>query len=296
MKRGGIDGRRRFAAGRKSSITTAKAMTSPNPSPRPPQPPLGRTWRDLRSAVGFLTVLPVAPSTSDPRSADDDGGFLCRAMVWFPVVGAAIGGTAGLVLIAADEVGMGTGVAVALAIATPVALTGALHEDGLADVADGFGGGWSRDRKLQILRDSRIGAYGVVALILAFAIRFGALSDIPDATAAAVALVCAGALSRAVIPAVMRFTPSARNDGLAAAAGFPSRTNVGVAVGMALTLAVVSLPTGAAVASVVAAIASAAVVGFIAVRQIGGHTGDVLGATQVTAELAVLVTLSALMS
>ena len=109
--------------------------------------------------------------------------------------------------------------AAALAVAATVAVTGALHEDGLADVADGFGGGATRERKLEIMRDSRIGTYGVCALILSFILRISALTNLGDPALVTAVLVAAHAAARAPIPAFMRLVPAARTDGLSADAG-----------------------------------------------------------------------------
>ncbi len=290
-------GRDVFYNDARSHDQTKPVTPPPEPSladpPRPARALLAG-WRGLRSAAGFLTVLPVAPAAATGAVPSQAGGFLSGAMAWFPVVGAAIGATAGGALLLADGLGAGAAVAIVAAVAAPVALTGALHEDGLADVADGFGGGWSREDKLRILSDSRIGAFGVVTLILAFAGRFAALADLGDGVAAVMVLIAAATLSRAVIPAVARFTPSARPQGLAGAAGRPSAAQVGIALGSGALIVALLLPAPAALAAVAVAISAAAGIAILATRQIGGHTGDVLGATQVAAEVVVLVVLSAL--
>jgi hypothetical protein len=115
-----------------------------------------------------------------------------------------------------------------IAVAATVAVTGALHEDGLADTVDGFGGGGDRERKLQIMRDSRIGTYGVVALVLALGARVVALASFEDDADAIAALVLCQAASRALIVAVMRRAPLARSDGLAASAGRPTQATMHV--------------------------------------------------------------------
>ncbi|RUW16548.1 adenosylcobinamide-GDP ribazoletransferase, partial [Mesorhizobium sp. M4B.F.Ca.ET.013.02.1.1] len=97
--------------------------------------------------------------------------------------------------------------------------TGCLHEDGLSDVADGFGGGKSRGGKLEIMRDSRIGAYGASALALSLLIRWSAISEFADPTQALLALIAAHAASRGLLGAFMHLLPPARSDGLSAGAG-----------------------------------------------------------------------------
>src|SRR5262249_52967080 len=119
-----------------------------------------------------------------------------------------------------------------IAVAAAVAVTGALHEDGLADTADGFGGGSDRDRKLEIMRDSRIGTYGVIALVLALGSRIVALASFEDNADAAAALVVCESASRALIVLIMRHSPLARNDGLAASVGRPTQAVVWWALGI----------------------------------------------------------------
>lgn len=120
----------------------------------------------------LLTRLPAGKSVSL------DNSTVARAAWIFPVVGLLVGATGGGVFMLASHLGLGIASAALLAMGTQVLLTGALHEDGLADTADGFGGGRGRERKLEIMRDSRIGTYGVVALVLVLSLRFTALQDI----------------------------------------------------------------------------------------------------------------------
>ena len=122
--------------------------------------------------------------------------------------------------------------AAALTVAATLFVTGALHEDGLADTADGFGGGDTREKKLEIMRDARIGTYGVCALIISLLIRIAAIAGLTEPALVAVALIAAHVGARAVLPFVMFLLPAARSDGLAFAAGVPS--GVGVAIAAAL--------------------------------------------------------------
>jgi adenosylcobinamide-GDP ribazoletransferase len=175
-----------------------------------------------------------------------------------------------------------------VALATIIWVTGALHEDGLADVADGFGGGRTREAKLEIMRDSRIGTFGALALILALLARAGAIAALATPLAVASALVAAGAVSRAALPPVMTVLPLARADGLAAGAGRPHPTRAAAAVLVAALIALALLGQAAA-AALVAGAGAAFVVAWLARRQIGGHTGDVLGAVQQLTEIGVLL-------
>ena len=240
----------------------------------------------LRIAATFLTRVPLGGSHTAPTPLS--------ATVWvFPVVGAAVGLVGGLIFTACDWVGAPVWISAIAAISAMYALTGGLHEDGLADVADGFGGGNSRDRKLAIMRDSRIGTYGVSALIFSIGVRVAALASIAEAGFAVSALILAGAISRSAIGPVMALLPQARPDGLSAIAGQPrsSQAWLGVAVAFAIALGFAGLSDFLAAICVTAVVVTA--VATIAKRQIGGQTGDVLGAVAQVAEIAVLVTLSA---
>jgi adenosylcobinamide-GDP ribazoletransferase len=251
-------------------------------------PDYGAWWSDLKVATAFLTRLPIGPNNVGDMAA------LARASRCFPVVGLGNGLLGGILYALAIALDLPPLLAAIIAIAATVAVTGALHEDGLADTVDGFGGGGDRDRKLQIMRDSRIGTYGVITLLLALGARVVALASFEDNdAAAAAALILCEAGSRGFIVAVMHYAPLARTDGLAASAGRPSQATMLWALGLgaliALALAgfdgVVALVAGAAVAGAVA---------WLAQRQVAGVTGDVLGAVQQGSEIAMLIALVAL--
>ncbi len=238
---------------------------------------------DLISALMLLTRLPVR-GTPTPRAAD-------AAWAW-PIAGLVVGMLSGAVGWVAAQSGLVPALAAGLALAVAVAVTGALHEDGLADVADGFWGGYDPARRLEIMRDSRIGTYGVVALILSLGARWGLLVAALDQGAFFWVMVSAAVASRAPMALVMRWLPGARADGLSHATGVPPAKAVwlGLAIG-ALAL----LVHGPLAALVAAAMVAAAVSGLCAVarRKIGGQTGDVLGASQQLAEIAILAALTA---
>ena len=176
-----------------------------------------------------------------------------------------------------------------LAVAAQVLLTGGLHEDGLADIADGFGGGRTRADKLRILRDSRIGSFGAMALMLALLARIGALAALASPALVAAALIAAGAASRAALPVIMVSIAPARDEGLAVAAGRPHPLRAAAGAAIAILAALAVLPPAMATAGLVAAAGAALATGLLARRQIGGHTGDVLGAAQQLAEIAFLL-------
>jgi adenosylcobinamide-GDP ribazoletransferase len=174
-----------------------------------------------------------------------------------------------------------------------VLLTGGLHEDGLADMADGMAYGRDREQKLAIMRDSRIGTYGVCALTLSLMLRVSALAAIARPGAVALALIAAHAAGRAALPACMRFIPPARSGGLSAAAGRPPVP--GVAAALLLGVAALGLALGVtrALAALTLAAVAVLMMARLAVRQIGGQTGDVLGATEQLVEIAVLMVAAA---
>ena len=229
----------------------------------------------LLLAIVFLTRLPVGrflPPKIMP---------LANAAWAFPLVGALIGGVAALPLVFLDQGFLGASLSVGLI----VWLTGALHEDALADFADSTGGKDPQQR-LEIMRDSRIGSYGTMALILSTCLRIGALMIVGPQ-----ALVVAACWGRTAILIPMRYLPHARSDGLGHAAGRPTMAALIVALVLALLM---TLPLG--VPGIMAPLVVALVV--IAVQQmarrlLGGQTGDVLGATSLMTETAILIFLAA---
>jgi adenosylcobinamide-GDP ribazoletransferase len=233
---------------------------------------------DLRLALSFLTRLRISlPVTLPPHA-------LGRAMWAFPVVGAFIGALSSVAFILARKI-LPEWPSALLTLAAALLLTGALHEDGLADCADGFGGGWDKEKKLAIMRDSRIGTYGALALLLSLLLRASALTRFHHAPAALVAAHC---LSRTALPVLAWIMRPASATGLAAAAGRPPglAVLVALALGSALT---VDFYTVNALRPLIAAALATATIGLLAQRQIGGYTGDVLGAAEQTVEIAVLL-------
>ena len=244
---------------------------------------------DLHLAAGLLTRLPVP----QPDGALPQG--LARAQRAFPLVGALIGLCIGLVDRALLGIGIPSLAAAALALGASAALTGAMHEDGLADVGDGFGGGRDRAAKLAIMRDSRLGTYGALVLLVSFAAKLSALASLPPA-AIVPTLVVAHALARAAIPVLAANMPLARDDGLGASAGRPETASVVAAVIVPAAIALLCLPAKAALLAIAVTVAGTAAIAALAWRQIGGVTGDVFGAAEQIAETTVLVMLAARLS
>jgi len=237
---------------------------------------LAQRLAELRLAFVFLTRLPVRLDDARPST-------LAQAGWAFPICGAVVGLVAWLGYAAGAALTLPAPLCALLAVVAGVLVTGALHEDGLADFADGMGGGRDRARKLEIMRDSATGSYGVLALILVVAIKTVAMAEIGAAGAVLAALVALGSASRFAMLATLAIMPPARIDGLGKDAGAPSVWRV--AVGGALTL-LAAAPLGlAGVGAVIGTLAAAVIPAAIAWRQIGGQTGDVLGAVQQIGEI-----------
>ena len=245
---------------------------------------LSNWGRDTLLAVRFLTRVPVPGKDKRKLSAAS------RA---FPIAGALVGAVAGAALLGAYWAGMHPMASALAALAVSALITGALHEDGLADTADGFGGGATRAQKLKIMHDSRIGAFGVLALVFSVGIRASILAGLLGPWIAAAALVAAGALSRGLLPAVMYLLPAARASGLAKKAGKPDREGAVVAALLGAMVALVFLGQAAGLWAIAGAGLAVAGMAWLAMRQIGGQTGDVLGAAQQVAEVAVLAAAAA---
>jgi adenosylcobinamide-GDP ribazoletransferase len=235
-------------------------------------------------AFGFLTRLPVPQI--EPRA-----GELARAAVLFPLVGlvVATGGVAARMLVA-PLWGPVTGSVVG--VLTVVAITGAFHEDGLADSADGLWGGWAPQERLAIMRDSRLGTYGMIALLGLFALRFSLLATVPSRTFA-VALVCGHVLGRASALVMVRLAPPVPGSSGVQIAG-AARGRDAVVAGV---LTVVPTAVAAGISTPVLLLVAVAVILAAAAlfrRRLGGVTGDALGATTAVVELAVMATVVAM--
>lgn len=239
--------------------------------------------RGLRTAGAFLTRVPLHPA--------DGRVDVAAAVPWFPVVGAVVGLAAGgLYAVVANNVAPLP--AAALAYALGVMVTGAFHQDGLADVADAFGGGWDREQRLRILKDSRHGTYGVMSLVVVAAVSVTSLGACPPAWGAA-GLVAAHTLGRGGILAALLLGPPATGEGLGAEyARVARRGPLVVGMGGALAVGTLALGPWVVVAAVAGALGVVAVV-VLARRKIGGLTGDVLGTAEQAVEAIVLVVTAA---
>jgi adenosylcobinamide-GDP ribazoletransferase len=241
---------------------------------------------DVRVALLFCTRLPI------PTAAPVIGADIARAAWAFPVAGAIVGliaaGVYWLVLMA----GLPSLPAAGLTVAATLVVTGCLHEDGLADVADAFGG-HTRERRLEIMRDSRVGTYGACALSMSLLLRTAALASIAAPAVAAPVLIAAHTAARAGMPLFMGLVPPARVDGLSAGVGRPLPMGIAAAVLLGVIALFVALGPAAGFCAIVLLAAALALLAWLCIRQFGGQTGDVLGAVEQSGEIAILLVAAA---
>lgn len=250
---------------------------------------------ELASSTAFLTRLPAGwLGIASDRRPD----FTIAART-FPLVGLLVGLVGAIALLFGAALGLPPLAAASMSLAATIALTGALHEDGLADTADGFGGGTTATRKLEIMRDSRIGTYGCVALVLSLLLRASLIVTLLPfgALAVAMALIAAEMVSRAAIVQLWTALPPARFEGLASSTGRPTSETRWHAIGIAIIAALIAgvLGTGLFAAVVALAVVALASYGFqlLCAAQIAGQTGDTLGAAQQIALVTYLMAIVA---
>ena len=235
-------------------------------------------------AVQFLTRIPVRTANAVPHE---------RVVPWFAVVGALIGAAVGAVAAGLGEL-VPPSVAAVCAVVVGLLITGAFHEDGLADIADAFGGGMTVERRLEILKDSRHGTYGVAALASSIVVRVVAAASIASTAAVFAGFVAAHTLGRAAAVIALTTAPPASESGLGASVRrdlAPVPTALGLGAGATI---VVALTGWWAVPLVGASLVAMGLVVALAVRKIGGLAGDVLGAVEQVVECTVLVVVSGL--
>lgn len=244
-------------------------------------PDLAREGRLALAAIQMLTRIPVPPV-----AFQED--WLARSAKYFPIVGLLVGGLSGAVLWAAALLWTGP-IPALLAVAAGLLLTGALHEDGLADTVDGFGGR-SREARLAIMKDPRLGTFGALALGLSLALKAAALAAMPVGVAVA-ALAAAGAGSRFGAVAVMWRAPYAGDRAAAKVLHGPEGPRSGdVVLALVLALAALLILDPATALSAVAAAALAGLaMAWWACRGLKGYTGDVLGAVIAVSETGFLL-------
>ena len=238
-----------------------------------------------RTAVGFLTRIPVrdtAPLTTERFS---------RAALWFPVVGLLVGAVAGGTRLLGDAAGLPPGPATVLALLAAVLVTGGLHEDGLADTADALGAHTTRERKLEILRDSRVGTFGALAVAYALLFAYASLAGLDGEDVLRAALV-GHALGRwSGLPQSL-LLPEARPDGSGTLVRAPAAVCIGATV-IAVAAALLVAGPGPGAIAVGVAVAVTALGGAVAVRSFGGVSGDTSDATNKLVEVATYAALAA---
>jgi len=238
----------------------------------------------LLAALQFLTRVPIR-LRREPS--------LTRTVAWFPLAGALIGAAVGGVAAGMWQLTTPL-VAATFAVAVGLLITGAFHEDGLGDIADAFGGGWTVERRLEILKDSRHGTYGVAAICTSIVLRMVALGAVAGPAAMFASAVAAHTMGRVAAVGLAGSMRLATDTGLGADYG-RSTTRLRAVVGCTSGLAVTVLAVGWWAAPLLAAaVVAAGAVGLLARRKIGGISGDVLGAAEQVAECLCLVVLSGL--
>jgi adenosylcobinamide-GDP ribazoletransferase len=241
---------------------------------------------DFWFCVAFYTRLPVPGVASRPLT------HFSHAVRMVPLAGSVLGAFAALILGVASMLGFPPFLTAPLALICLIMLSGALHEDGLADCADGFFGGSTRERKLEIMKDSRIGTFGVLALLLSVYLRGASLTLIAGESLglASAVLIGAAALSRTAALIPLAVLPPARDNGAGFAAGKPEPAAAAAAACLAIVFALAPVLAGAALTQALVAIALATGAAYalvpLARKHIGGQTGDVAGAAQQLSEIA----------
>ena len=234
----------------------------------------------FRVALSFLTRVPVAEEADDERD-------LSRSIPWFPVVGALVGLAVAAVYALCATL-LPPLLASSLAVGAGILLTGGFHEDGLGDTADAFGGGWARDDRLRIMKDSRQGTFGVLAIALSLLVRVASLAVLSPAIALAV-LPTAHALARAGALWLLTVMSAASTDGLGARYS-TSTSRRRAAVGSAVAICIGAGLTGVWIPAFAGAcFVAVGATGWLSARMIEGVTGDVAGAAEQLSEIAILV-------
>jgi adenosylcobinamide-GDP ribazoletransferase len=244
--------------------------------------PLAHWLNDARLCLAFSTRLPLA-------SPPGESHRLGRALRLNALAGVVVGGFGATVYWLAAALGLPVAVAALLSLAAALWFTAALHEDGLADFVDAMGGGRTRAKALEIMRDSRIGAFGAAALFLSLALRVALLAALGEPPLVFAGLVASHAFARGLLPTAMLVLPPARRDGLAASLNRPKLGDAALGLLLGSLVALAGLGFGAALVASAAALLAAGAVLLIARRRLGGYTGDVLGAVEQVSEIAMLM-------
>lgn len=247
----------------------------------------GQDWMDdLQICLIFLTRIPI------PGGLVLSNPSLAQACRFFPVIGALLGVIGAIVLAVTHQFGLPQNASVLLAIAAIVIVSGGLHEDGLSDTADGLGGGIDKERRLEIMKDSRVGSFGVIALIICICLKWAGLAALPIGSAAMAVFVSA-VISRGTLPVFMRYLPTVKEEGLSAQVGQPDFDRVAISILITLAAALIGLGFWLTIYVVLVLALITSAMAFWVKIKIGGQTGDILGAFQQIAEISVILTIAA---
>lgn len=248
-------------------------------------------FEETARALAFLTRLPIPDRYF--RTANAESTAQCSGL--FPVAGALIGTIGGLSLLLAFGLGLPSTITASIGIFAMIIVSGALHEDGLGDVADGFGGGSTVEERLEIMKDSRLGTYGVIAVAGSLIIRISALTAILNmqgALSAVFALVAAAAASRGAMVWLWSTLPNAKNSGVSKSVGAPPESALLLSALLSMIFASLFglLASGFVPASIAIGLGIIAMIGFqkLCQHMIAGQTGDTIGACQQLVEVAML--------
>lgn len=233
-------------------------------------------------SLSFFTRIPIG-------KRGFTGMKLAQSAWSFPIAGAVVGALDGVVYIAILQIGLANNIAATLTIIFHLILTGCLHEDGLADTADGLASGRSMEQKLAIMRESHIGSYGILALIAVISLRSNLIASFSATLPTLLIFISAAAASRAFLVVFMRSLPQARNDGLSVVAGKPSLAQTLLAISLGSCSLTLAGKIPAALLAIAALIIIYIIIRHIAHKNFGGLTGDVLGAAQQISEVALLL-------
>ena len=247
-----------------------------------------RPLKDFLLAVSFLTRISI-PSALKFKSE------LMSAAWSFSLIGALLGFFCGSIAWVLIYLNLPTVIVAFLTTASMVLLTGGLHEDGLADMTDGFGGGKSADEKITIMRDSQIGTYGTLSLIFMLGLKITAIDTILNKDAILVciiSLVISGALSRLSMVPVAFWFENASKTGLGQFAGKPTLNSIVTPLVIITLISLLLMPILKLIIIIILCVLTAIVIGKLSKQQIGGYTGDILGATQVVSEVVILIYLA----
>lgn len=247
----------------------------------------------IKEDIGAAFMLLTRISINWHKISPDQPPDLNRCLWVYPFVGLVVGSMGAVVYCGSIALSIPQYPSIILCLGAMILATGAFHEDGLADVMDGFGGGLTKEKKLDIMRDSRIGTYGGLALIFSMILKFTSLINLSDLQLM-FAIIIGASISRLMILVTLLFLSPAREDSLSTAAGIPSYRAMITASIIALLPPLLFLNIKMTVIIFLVALLTTAIMSRISYKQIGGYSGDVLGAIQQISEISIFITLAAI--